>query len=429
MLFRAITGTLCALAVCAPAAFAAEINYYYPPTVKTQGTSTIPIAGAGAVVIQVLVNKDGTFKVQKVLKSTNPGDNETALDIARRSTYKPARRGKKFETAFYDFTLKFTAAKSVSSSDESSGGDTAAMQRMLRAGNYAGAKSAATAYLGAHPGDVNAQLVIGVADTFQSDYEGAVGAFDRAPAIPQNYKNVAQKAYLEYAARQVNAGNGAAAVPAAKRGVELAPSASSYNMLGTALVVAGKFDEAIPNLEKARQLGISDDPKQRAVVDANTVAAYLGLDRVDDAKKVAAEAVTLDPANATAQNQIVGYYAKKADAAMKAGKPVDAAAIYESAAAGAPPKTAVTMYIQAAFAYLNAPKPDNARAKADAEKALAIDKTSPEANYAEGIALANDGKTKDAVSYLKAADAAAKAAGNADLSARIQKDMKALGGG
>ena len=429
MLFRGITAALCALAACATAALAVETNYYYPPTVKTQGTSTIPIAGAGQVVIQVLVNKDGTFKVQKVLKSSNSGDNQTALDIARHSTYKAARRDNKPLTAFYDFTLKFSAAKTVSSSDQSSDSTSQAMARMLRAGNYAGAKTAATSYLEAHPGDANAQTVLGVADTFSNDYAGAVAAFDKVPTITQNYKNVAQKAYLEYAASQVSAGNGAAAVPAAKRGLDLGASASAYNMLGTAQVVAGQFEPAVPNLERARQLGASDDPKQRAVVDSNLVAAYLGLDRVDDAKKVAAEAAQLDPASATAANQIVTYYRGKANAALKAGKPLDAAAIYESAAAGAPPKTALTMYWQAAFAYLHASKPDNAKVKAVAEKALAIDKSSPEANYAEAIALANDGKTKEAIGYLKTAEAAAQANGQADLSARIQKDLKALGGG
>lgn len=87
------------------------------------------------------------------------------------------------------------------------------------------------------------------------------------------------------------------------------------------------------------------------------------------------------------------------------------------------------MYVNAAFSYLNAkPQPDNAKAKADADKALAIDANGAPANFAAGIALANDGKSAEAMTYLRRAEAAAKAGTDANLTASIQAAIKQLGG-
>ena len=57
--------------------------------------------------MQVQVNADGSHKAIKVIRSTNPGDNAAAMDIAQNSSYRPAHRGSTPVTSFYDFTLKF----------------------------------------------------------------------------------------------------------------------------------------------------------------------------------------------------------------------------------------------------------------------------------------------------------------------------------
>lgn len=61
-------------------------NSYSPPKLVKKGTNKSVVAGAGSVTVQVYVNKDGTFKVQKVIKSTNHGDDQAALEIAQTST-------------------------------------------------------------------------------------------------------------------------------------------------------------------------------------------------------------------------------------------------------------------------------------------------------------------------------------------------------
>ena len=72
---------------------------------------------------------------------------------------------------------------------------------------------------------------------------------------------------------------------------------------------------------------------------------------------------------------------------------------------------------------------DDKKAKDAADKALAANPNDPSANYAEGIALADQGKKDDATAALAKADSLAKAAGNTDLAAAIEKAQKQLSGG
>lgn len=430
---RLLTG----LALVAAAAFAAppalaQGSYYFAPKLLKQGKSTAPITGPGTVVVKVLVNADGTFKVQSVIKSTNHGDDQAALEIARSSKYKPATRSGKSVLAFYDFSLKFTGT-SVTSNEPAapSGGGTSQYERMIRAGNYSGAKSGLTEYLAGHPSDQQAQGLLGVADTYLNDSEGAVKAFDAAGTLPAKDLPSAGKAYAEYAQDQSKAKNSAAAVAAAKKAVQLTPTVGTYNLLGFVLVAAGNNAEAAAALEKARSLAASD-PKvsahDRGVIAGNLASAYAGAGDIDKAKAVAAEAAKLDPSATAPQEAIASYYATQAIEKEKAGQQDQAGALYEQAAQVAPSQ-AVTLYARAAFAYLNVkPKPDATHAKATADKALALNPNSAQANFAEGVALADQGNAKDALTYLNKADAAAKAANDSGLIAQIESAIKQLNG-
>jgi len=94
---RISLGTALGCAACAvPLAALAQNgteNYYFPPKIATFGKSTLPVTGHGNVVVKVLVNANGTFAVQNVLRSSDPADNAVALDIAKHSTYHPATKG------------------------------------------------------------------------------------------------------------------------------------------------------------------------------------------------------------------------------------------------------------------------------------------------------------------------------------------------
>src|SRR5579885_2450579 len=82
---------IAAMAWALPGAVHAQ-GYYIPPKLLKQGTFTSPVSGAGTVIVKVLVNPDGSFKVQGVVKSTNKSDEAAALEIANSSKYKPATR-------------------------------------------------------------------------------------------------------------------------------------------------------------------------------------------------------------------------------------------------------------------------------------------------------------------------------------------------
>lgn len=424
-----------AVALAAPLAVRADPQYYTPPTLLTRGTTTVANAGAGTVVVQVMVNKDGTFKVVRVVRSSNPGNNAAALAIAKSSTYKPAMRGTAKESAFYDYTLRFTAsgvgagdAKDSSSTGTSSDVDRYA--RMVRAGNYSGAASALTSYLASHPGDTAAELQLGIASTFQNDSATAADAFSKAGDIPAADKSVAVKAYSTAATAAITAKDYPKAVDSAQRAVTLLPNVYTYNTLGFAQLSAGSNADAAATLEKARALGSRDSsvkPKDRAQIDSNLAAAYVASGQVEKAKSIATEAATLDPSQAGASNVVGNYYVKQAQTAVDAGQTDQGAALFDQAAAAIPAQ-AGDLYARAAFAYLSTKaKPDNDKALAQAQKAVGASPDNAAANFAMGVALANQGKSKDALVALNKADASAKAGSDTKLTASIENAIKQLG--
>ena len=415
----------------APAAAAnGTENYYTPPKLKAQGSSSAAVAGPGVVIVKVLVAKDGSAKVQGVVRSSNHADDPVALDIAKSSTYRPATRGTTAITAFYDYTLKFNVKGGSASSDAGAGG-LAAFERQIRAGNYSSAQTGLTAFVAAHPGDTKAELDLGIASAYLNEASAAAVAFGKAGAIPDTYHALAAKSFNDAANEAYKAKDYPAAVVAAKRAVEFAPGPFTWNSLGTAEDAAGDRAAASADLEKARSLAAADSalkPADRARIDANLVSAYVDAGRIDDAKTVAAEATKLDPTQTGAQMFLANYYSKTASDLIAAGKLPEGAAAYEQAAVAAPSQ-AVQSYTEAAFAYLKMkPNAANDKAKADADKALAIDPANASANFAAGIALANQpGKSKDALTYLNKADTAAKAGSDPALTSAIENVLKQLG--
>ncbi len=436
---NSLSAAACALAIVAPlAASAADItaNYYTPPKLKTQGTSKTPVGGAGTVVVKVLVTKTGAATVQGVIKSTNHRDDAAALEIAKSSTYRPATRGSVAQTAFYDFTLKFAsngsgAAQTSAASGEAPGG-LAGFEREIRAANYAGAQSGLQTFIAAHPSDTKAQVDLGVASAFLGQYSAAAEAFDKAGTVPDNYKALAAKAYNDAASEKIVAKDYPVAIADAKHAVALAPSPFTYNTLGTAEEAANDHTASIADLEKARSLAAAISGfkgTDLAKIDANLVLSYLAADKADRAKPILDEIAKSDPSATNAQQYVRGYYEKSASDLVKAKKFTDAAALYEKAAVTFP-SIAATEYANAAFMYLQAqPKPDNDHAKADADKALALDPNNASANFAAGVSLANQpGKTKDALVFLNKADASAKAGNDTALAANVENVLKQLNG-
>lgn len=436
---RTLSAAACTLAFAVPLAATADAAtpaYYVPPKLKSQGKSVSLVAGPGTVVVKVLVAKTGTATVQGVVRSSNHADDAAALEIAKSSTYRPATRGAVAETAFYDYTLKF-AGKGSAASDASdvsapAAGGLSQYERQIRSGNYAGAQSGLKAYVAQHPSDSKAFVDLGVSSAFLGQATVAADAFDKAGTVPDTARALAAKAYNDAASERLKAKEYPGAVSAAKRAVALAPSPFTYNTLGTAEDAAGDHAAAIADLEKSRSLGAADasfKPADRATIDANLVSAYLAANRPDDAKTLVDEIAKLDPSQTNAQLHFANYYVKSASDLANAGKYVEAAAQYDKAAVAAPSQAA-DAYASAALSYLKVkPNADNVRAKAEADKALALAPDNASANFAAGVALANQpGKTKDAIAYLNRADASAKKGSDQSLTATIENVLKQLNG-
>jgi hypothetical protein len=410
-----------------------DVEYYTPPKMVKQGKNTTPISGDGKVVVKVLVNADGSFKVQSVISSTNHADDAAALEIAKSSTYAPASHGAKKQLAFYDYTLNFKGGGAASADDQTAG-NLGQDERELRAGNYAGAQTSLKTYVLAHPGDAHAQLDLGIVDTFLNDYAGGADAFDKAGTIPATDRPIATKAYIEHAIALLNAKNFAEGLAAAKRAADFNPGFGAEDTLGVAELESGDAASSLTALQKAHDLAKSDSAvpsASRVANDIHLVQAYVATGNLTSAQASATEAESLDPKAAVTVGQVMGaYYASKGLDASKAGKLSDAAALYlQAAGAGADPTQTAVYYDSASFAFLKMMPADDKKAKDAADKALAANPSDASANYAEGIALADQGKKDDATAALARADSLAKAAGNTDLIAAIERAQKQLAGG
>lgn len=439
MRYRVIA-TLGAVALCAGFAVPAQAQYaneYTPPKLIKQGSTSKAIAGAGRVVVQVQVNADGTHKATRVLSSTNSADNSAAMEIAQTSTYATAHRGKAAVTAFYDFTLHFTGASAAGGggvSAENMGGAKGQIDRLLRAGKYSEAVTAAQQALANSPDDPVLNAELGSAQFFLNDDASAAAAFDKAPNMPKEFANVAAQAY-QLAAAKLSTSNPTLAVQYGQKAVAMAPGAGAYYALGSAQLQAGNATDAVASLKKSRDMAFADphaDLKSRVSIDSQLMNAYLNAGDNANATAIADEIKRLDPNSDAAQTIMGNQYMMKGNAESKSGDHQSAIADYEKAAQVGGQKMAVTAYAGAALEESRLDKPDYGVMKTDADKALAIDPNDPLALYAEGIAQygqyiaggsTNAGLKQQALDSLNKAKTAAQSAGNTALVSNITSFM------
>ncbi|MGD0473553.1 MAG: tetratricopeptide repeat protein [Candidatus Velthaea sp.] len=424
--------TIVALAVGgAPVCAAAQTAVFYiPPKLASRGSNTTAVSGKGTVTIKVFVHANGKADVPSVVaKSTNHADDAAALEIARTSTYKPASKDGKPTEAFYTFVLNFTGAGVIGDTPETSDAALQQVAVLERNGNYAGAKAQLATYLQAKPDNREANLLKGVADAFTDDFPAAAAAFDKAGTIPPKYRTLAGKTYANAAVAALKVNDNDGTIAYAGKAIDLTPSAEPYNIRGSAEYAQKKYDVAVTDLEKARDLAIAEkaDNHQLAVIETNLTAAYMGAGQSDKGLASAKEVARLDPSITQTGDLIAQYYNDKATALVKSGDRKGAADQLDAGAV-AVPKYAVQLYGNAATILASDSKPDWKVVKAEADKALAIDPNDARSNYVAGVALANDKNTKDALTYLNKAQASAKTGNDADLSKQIDAALKQLGG-
>jgi tetratricopeptide (TPR) repeat protein len=413
-----------ALASTAVPASAQTSTFYTPPKLLKQGTASSPVVGTGAVTVKVFVKKDGSVGQVQVEKSTNHGDDAAATEIAKSSTYKPGLRDAKPIDAYYTLALKFNGS-SVTTDTGSTVSDVNQANALIRAGKYAEAKTQLQAYLAGHPNDKDAEALLGVADSFLNDNAGAAAAFDAAGTIPDRFKNVAAKAYSDAAVDALKAKNNDQAIAYSDRALALQQNVNTLYIQGTAYANAQKYPQAIADLEKARaqaSAGHADAATLNAI-DGSLATAYIFGGQNDKGLALAKALKQRDPSNTRVDDTLASYYNQQAIAAMKAGRATEAVADLETAAKAVPSR-AVVLYTAAANVLAQGDKPDWKAVKAEADKALAIAPNDAHANYVAGIALANGGDGKGAVTYLQKAKA--NAGSDASLNADIDTALKKL---
>jgi tetratricopeptide (TPR) repeat protein len=423
-------------------ALAQYATEFVPAKLINEGKTSTTIAGSGKVVVQVQVNADGSHKVTKIISSTNSGDNAAAIEIANSSTYRPARRGTTKITAFYDFTLRFSGRTVVRSSSGSSGVSLsgasltpAASQvaALIRAGQYAQAKSKAQMGLLSSPGDDSLREMLGVASYDSGDFAAASAAFDKVATIGEQFRSAAAQSFAAAAVKGAS-DNPEQSLAYAQKALALAPDTNSRFALGVAQLANNDSAAALASLKAAHDMAMADSKiplASKVNIDAELLQAYLANNDVQDAQGIAAQIKQLDPSSTAGARAMGASLLKSGQAAAVAKDTATALRDYDQAAASGDPTIAVTANVLAAFAIAQGAKPDYKRMQSYADKAIALQPDNPQANFAEGIALTaqwssshDDGTKKRAADALAKADQQAKAQGNEALSLQIETFVK-----
>jgi TonB family protein len=430
-----MTRTLAALfaagiALSALPAMAQYQNEYYPAKVAQEGKASHDIAGSGEVTVQVQVNADGSHKVIKVLKSTNAADNAAAMDIAQSSTYTPAKRGTTPITSFYDFVLKFNG-KSVAANPDADleSGNTAAIYDLVHAGKYKDAIAKANDALASTPGDPAVLQLLGVAQFYDNDFADAATSFAKAGTIRKSFEPIAAQAYA-IGAVKTSQTDPSQSLDFAHRAVELANNANSKFALGVALIGNKQYSDALVPLKSVHD-GTAD-AKIKMNVDQQLLIAYLATGDTASADATAAEMKSIDPSGGTlAAHAIATHYLQAANDALNAKNYDVALKNYDLADNAGSAADAVTAENGAALTLLTMPKPDYAKAKDYAVKAVTAAPDNAQANFFAGVAYGSiyasshsKGDRQQALDYLNKADSLAKAAGNTAFATQIESQIK-----
>jgi tetratricopeptide (TPR) repeat protein len=318
-------------------------------------------------------------------------------------------------------TLSATTAAAQSASNKLVEANT-----LIRANKFAEAKTALQSYLSSHPGDHDAEVLLGVADANLDDAQGAVAAFDAAGSIPDQFKEIAAKAYADAALDALKARANEQAIALASKSLALQQSVNTLFIRGTAYANAQKYAQAITDLESARTQATDGhaDAATLNAIDASLATSYLFGGQTDKGLTLARALKQRDPSNTRVDDSLAAHYNQQAIAALQAGKIDEAVADLETAAKEVPTRAAL-LYVQAANVLAQGSHPDWKRVQAEAEKALAVSPNDPRANYVVGIALGNQGDKSGAIPYLRKAKA--NAGSDAALNADIDEALKQLG--
>lgn len=410
--------------VAAPLAASAQTTAYVPPKLLAAGTNTTPISGKGEVTVQVFVKKDGTFTVSKVIKSTNPADNDAALEVAKTGHYKPALREGKPVDAYYDYIVNFAGEAATTSA-----GPMGPILANIRAAKYDDAKAQLNTYLAAHPGDTQAYTLLGVANGFGGDAGAASMAFEKAGTIPDQYKTLAIQSYAKYASSLLDAKKFPEAITYATRAIDADPNnLQGYYVRGIAYSNSQNDAAAIADLAKARTIAIAakSDDKTLATIGFNLAVTQYDAGQFGEGSTTAKDVVRLDPSRKDQLDKFAfASINNTAVSLANDGKVDDAVARLESGATAFPAQ-AGQFYAQAALILATAKKPAWNKVQMEADKVLAISPADGRGNFYRGIAAAQQQDVRSASTYLNKAKASTAYASDPALAKQVDAAIKAI---
>ncbi len=393
---------------------------YTPPRLISRASNVVSTASAGRVLVQVEVNADGSFKVLRVVRSTNPDDNDAALDVARHSRYQPATRNGKPVRGLFDYDVVFNE-----SSLSGAGGQIATL---LHENDFAAAKAAALSALAKNPNDPLVQAQLGVAEAFLHDIPSAIAAFDKAGSIPDMYQNVAMQAYSLNAVT-ITATQPQLAQREAQKAVLLHGDYGAYYALGVAQHANKDDMAAVASLQEALQLAQTASPPadERTVANIDEELLAIAQTSGDNSmvQKITAEVQKMDPSYA---GRLLAYTIDmQAADAEKRHDPNAAVTLYEKAAQADPNWAGGPEYTKAAIAEATEPIPNLQAARLEAEKAITQDPNYAPAYYIDAIVMGKDAlgngnmdEMQRATDYAYKAATLAQQQGNARLAASAQ---------
>ncbi len=159
--------------------------------------------------------------------------------------------------------------------------DFAEAAMLAQQGRAAEAKTATLEALQHHPSSVEGYNLLGIIETNQQDYAGALEAFKKALQIAPN----SVKTYNNLGNAYVAIKDLDSAEKAFRMGLHLDPANQDGNYdLGVLLMMEGKAVEAIPHFQKV--------PTQNLAARFNLIRAYFETKRVADALRVATDVST-----------------------------------------------------------------------------------------------------------------------------------------
>jgi tetratricopeptide (TPR) repeat protein len=424
--FRLIA-CICIAAFGAPLVAGAQTEpAHIAPKLVKRGTNTTAPAGTGDVMVQVFVKKDGTFKVNKVVKSSNGGDNAAALEIAKTSKYRPAMKGGEPVDEYYDFKVSFAGDTAAIGN-----GPMASILAEIRAGKYDQVKTDLATYMQSNPNDTQAYVLLGVANAFGGDPAAASAAFAKAGTIPDQYQALALQSYEKYATSALNDKKFSDAIDAANHAIAMNPqSLQAYYVRGQANMGAQNYSAAIADLQKATAIAVSvkSDEKTMATLAFTLAVAQLDAGQFGESAQTAKDLYRNDTARSGELDKYAYTAAMGAAITLaNSGRIPDSVSRLESAAA-AFPNDAAALTSEAAYILAIDKKPDWDKVKAEAQKALNRDPNAGKAEFVLGVVASQKNDTKTAVDYFTKAKATPDYQSDASLAKQINDALTKLNG-